>query len=80
MNAEEKEMIEFSWTGMFAVTGFCFFLFSLFMKVIDGSNGSLFFFVGLISMGFALVSYLNKWMTKKERNEKTEEISTIFED
>ena len=35
---EEKEKNEFSWTGLFLVTGVCFIFFNGLLKLLDGSN------------------------------------------
>lgn len=76
---EEKEMMKFSWTGLFAVTSLCFFLFAFFIKLIDGSHISLFLKVGLVNLGFAGLCFINKWLSRKEAKKKPREISPIFQ-
>ena len=53
---EEKEMKEFSWTGMFLVTGFCFFLFRLILKILDGTEPRIFLMIGSVSLFLGLLN------------------------
>ena len=78
-NVEEKEMMAFSWTGLFAVTGFCFFLFSLFIKFINGSHFSIFVTIGCISLVLAFFCFLNNRLTHKQVKTEKNEGSTIFQ-
>ena len=47
---EEREMREFSWTGLFLVTGCCFFIFSAVMKMLEGEHVPFFTWIGLASL------------------------------
>lgn len=44
---EEREKNEFSWTGLFLVTGICFIFFNGLLKLLDGSNMPVFTGVGI---------------------------------
>jgi uncharacterized membrane protein YgdD (TMEM256/DUF423 family) len=43
---EEKEMREFSWTGLFLVTGFCFFAFVIILELLDHTHPDYFTWIG----------------------------------
>jgi hypothetical protein len=53
---EEKEMREFSWTGLFFVTSFCFFAFSAIMELLDHTHPVLFIWIGSISLILGLIN------------------------
>jgi hypothetical protein len=42
---EEKEMREFSWTGLFFVTGFCFFAFVIILELLDHTHPDYFIWI-----------------------------------
>lgn len=75
---EEKEMMKFSWSGLFFVTSICSFLFSLFLKLIDGTHISLFVKIGCITLVLAVFSVVNDILKQKETKKKTRKISPIF--
>lgn len=70
---DEKEMREFSWPGLFLVTGFCFFLFSLILKFLNGSYPNIFTWISLVSIGLGILCWLGKSIPYAERkdNQKT---------
>lgn len=70
---DEKEMMGFSWTGMFLVTGFSSFGFSQVLKVLDGSHsrilliiGAISFFLGLLNWGFKKILQQYNLRKRKE--------------
>ena len=78
---EEKEMREFSWTCLFAVTSVCFLCFSFFTKLLDGSHVSLFFKIGIGCLVLTVLALINQLLIRKEaRKEKPEPISPIFQE
>jgi hypothetical protein len=75
---EEKEMRKFSWSGLFIVTSTCSFLFSLFLKFIDGQHISLFIKIGVASLILAFFSIINSLVKQKEAKSRTKKVSPIF--
>ena len=63
---EDLDIPKFSWTGLFFVTGACFLAFSFTLKLLGGSHVSLFLIVGLVSLGFGVLAYINELVSKKE--------------
>ena len=53
-------MREFSWPGLFLVTGSCFFVFSLLLKFLNGSFPGVFIWIGIISLFLGILSWLGK--------------------
>jgi hypothetical protein len=66
MKPKDKE--EFSWTGMFISIGISFILFSLFIKLIDGtsSHSSVFFKIAMVSLVCWVIAYIYEILTKPE--------------
>ncbi len=67
-----NETPQFSWSGLFLVTSFCFLAFSGLIKVINGSHLHSVLFtkiaiVSLILSGFTYANSLNKSEKKKKR-------------
>lgn len=77
-DADEKELREFSWVGLFMVTGICFFGFSLLIKLLDGSHVPIFIKIGLVSLGLAAICFLNKWVSLKEVKRNQRKISPLY--
>lgn len=76
---EDKEIMEFSWTGLFSVTSFCFLLFSLFLKIINETDIFYFLLIGSISFILAVISFFYQRLLMIESKQKTKEISPIFQ-
>jgi hypothetical protein len=57
---------EFSWVGLFMITAISFCLFSLFLKMIDGSptHSALFFKIGIGSLVCWFFVYISKTVRK----------------
>ena len=77
---EEKEMMKFSWSGLFIVTSICSFLFSLFLKLIDGEHISLFIKIGFASLFLASLSLVNNLLKQKDAKSRTKKVSHIFQE
>jgi len=63
---EEKEMKEFSWTGLFFVTSICFFSFSGALKMLGDYQNGLFIWVGSISLFLGLLTWLGKSINRQD--------------
>jgi membrane protein required for beta-lactamase induction len=57
---DERDMREFSWPGLFLVTGTCFFIFSLLLKFLSGSYPGIFIWIGIISLSLGILCWLGK--------------------
>ncbi len=70
---DENEVKGFYWPGLFLVTGFCFFLFSLILKILNGSYPTIFTWITLVSISLGILSWLGKSIPYAERkdNQKT---------
>jgi hypothetical protein len=60
LSTEEKEIISFSWGGLFVVTGICSLVFSIVLKLADGEHSPLFIKMGLLSIGIALLRCIGR--------------------
>jgi hypothetical protein len=76
---EEREMMKFSWPGLFIVTSICSFIFSFFLKLIDGVHTSLFIKIGFITLILACFSLLAKLLKRKGAKKKPQETSPGFQ-
>jgi hypothetical protein len=68
---EEKELKEFSWTGLFIVTGLCFFGFSAILEFLDHTHPKIFIWIGLLSIFLGILNMISKLTTRsvtKKRN------------
>jgi len=61
---EEEEIKKFSWPGLFLVTSFCFFTFSLFLKFLEGTDPGVFLWVGIVSFFLGLVTGAGVWLSR----------------
>jgi uncharacterized membrane protein YgdD (TMEM256/DUF423 family) len=61
---EEREMREFSWTGLFLVTGLCFFIFSGILEYLDHTHPSFFIWIGSISIFLGLLNIATRSMSR----------------
>jgi len=59
---DEKDMKEFSWTGLFLVTAFCFFAFSGILEFLNNTYPGYFLWIGGISL---LLGLLNAVLTHR---------------
>ena len=57
---------EFSWVLLFAVTSGSFFIFSLLIKLLEGSSDhvSLFFKTGIVSLGLTIIVTISGMLAK----------------
>ncbi len=62
---DEKEMNEFSWSGLFIVTGFCSFLFSGIIKLLDGSFSNVLLVVGSIATFLTILNGAGRMISKQ---------------
>ncbi len=77
---EEKEMMKFSWSGLFIVTSICSFLFSLVLKLIDGDHISVFIKIGVVSLVLASFSIVNSLLKQKTAKNRVKKVSPIFQE
>lgn len=63
----DKETDQFSWTALFLVTGFSFFVFSKTLQYLDGSHMPAFTWIGVIAI---LIGSLNSIRTSMEKSGK----------
>lgn len=61
---EEREKNEFSWTGLFLVTGLCFILFNGLLKLLDGTHMPLFVWVGIACIGLGTINGVGNFFIK----------------
>jgi len=61
---EEKELKEFSWTGLFIVTGLCFFAFSAVLEFLDHTHPRIFIWIGLVSIFLGIVNIISKIVSR----------------
>lgn len=66
MDIDERDTRKFSWSGLFFVTGVCFLVFCLLLKLLNGSYPALFFWVGIISVSLGVLSWLANLLTQRE--------------
>lgn len=69
---DEKEMMNFSWTGRFLVTGISCFLFSMMLKILDGDHSRFLVLTGAVTLTLGLLNWAGRIMStaaspKKER-------------
>jgi hypothetical protein len=64
---EEREKNEFSWTGLFLVTGLCFIFFNGLIKLMDGSNMPVFSRVGIACLLLGALNGIGNRMIKTDR-------------
>ncbi len=69
---QEKEMMRFSWTGFFLVTGSCSFFFSIIMNILDGSHSRFLLLIGSVTVSLGLLNWvLNQSQSgRKRKNEQ----------
>jgi len=68
---EEKELKEFSWTGLFIITGLCFFGFSAVLEFLDHSHPRIFIWIGAGSIFLGILNMISKLTARpslKKRN------------
>jgi len=65
-----KEETGFSWIGLFFATAICFFVFSIFIKIINGnpSHTLLFLLIGCISVALGMLSFIAALLIKRGKN------------
>jgi len=61
---EEKEMREFSWTGLFLVTSFCFFAFSIILELLDHDHPDFFIWIAGSSLFLGLINGISTLLTR----------------
>jgi hypothetical protein len=67
---EEKEMREFSWTGLFFVTGFCFFAFVIILELLDHTHPDYFIWIAGSSLFLGFLNTLSSLMTRASHKNK----------
>ena len=63
-------MKEFSWTGLFLVTSFCFFAFSMILELLDHTHPALFIWIGGISLFLGLLNAILTSLTRSSGKDK----------
>jgi|CXWL01.1.fsa_nt_gi hypothetical protein len=71
---EEKEVSEFSWSGLFTVTAACSFLFNGIIKLLDGAFSNLLLAIGCIAVFLAVANWAGRMFirqySKKRRSRR----------
>jgi len=67
---EEKEMREFSWTGLFLVTSLCFFAFSMILELLDHTHPDLFIWIACSSLFLGFLNAVSSLMSRVSRKDK----------
>jgi hypothetical protein len=68
---QEKEMMRFSWTGFFLVTGCSSFIFSAVMKILDGAHSRFLVLTGFVTVSLGLLNWVfNRSHTGRKKNEQ----------
>jgi hypothetical protein len=62
---EDFEEKEFTWSGLFAVTACCSFIFNVLIKLMDGSFSELLFIIGGIAAGLAAINWFGRLIIKQ---------------
>ena len=62
---KDQDLDEFSWSGLFFVTCICSFVFFGIIKLLDGSNSTLFRSIGLVAFVLWLLNRASEPMMKK---------------
>jgi hypothetical protein len=57
---EDMEKNEFSWTTLFFVTGACFCIFSVILRLLDATHVTIFSRIGIAMISLGILAYLNK--------------------
>jgi hypothetical protein len=70
----QKETAEFSWPGLLIVTSFCFLVFSVLIKYLNGSpvHSALFFKTGIVAFVLFALTYAAGLSVKVEEKRKKE--------
>jgi len=61
---EEKELKEFSWTGLFIVTGLCFWGFSAILEFLDHTHPRIFIWIGSASVLLGVLNMISKLVSR----------------
>ena len=61
---KDNEMEEFSWSGLFFVTSVCSFAFTGVIKLLDGSNSSLFLVTGTATLSLWVLNAVGRGLAK----------------
>lgn len=61
---DEKEISEFSWSGLFFVTAICSFLFTGIIRFLDGDTPPLFIFLGCTALFLWVVNGFGRAIIK----------------
>jgi len=64
---KDKQIDRFSWTALFLVTGFSFFVFSKMLKFLTGSQLPVFTWIGIISLVIGFIISIISFLQKSER-------------
>lgn len=72
------------WLILFTVTSVSFLLFSFFIKLIGGKDGSLFRKIGLVALALAFLALLNhlqkRALSKKKNQHEQQDDSSFFDE
>ncbi|MEO6612316.1 MAG: hypothetical protein ABIT05_06245 [Chitinophagaceae bacterium] len=69
---QEKEMMKFSWTGFFLVTGCSSFIFSMALKILDGAPPRILLLIGTVTISLGLLNWMINYSLslRKSKNEQ----------
>jgi len=62
---ENKDISEFSWSGLFIVTACCSFLFNGVIKFLDGDFSNILFAIGTIAAFLAIVNWAARTVARR---------------
>ena len=67
---EDNDVKDFSWTGLFLVTGICSFLFSGIMKMLEGSYVPFFTWIGISCLLMGAINGIGVLIIRLEEGKK----------
>jgi len=67
---EEKELKQFSWTGLFLVTGICFLIFSIAMRILEGQTVPFFTWIGIACMLLGSLNGIGTFIMRAEHKKE----------
>lgn len=67
---ENKDISDFSWSGLFIVTTCCSFLFNGVIKFLDGGFSNILFAIGIIAAFLAIVNWAVRTVARRSFNKR----------
>jgi protein-S-isoprenylcysteine O-methyltransferase Ste14 len=66
---EDNDVKGFSWTGLFFVTGLCFFAFCGVLQFLDHAHPSVFMWIGCVAIFFGALNAISKSLTRTTKSD-----------